>query len=124
MYQGHGSSSGRSRRERNKIMTTKTAIPLRTVEQIQRRHEGHWFDASTMRFFRTRLLSEVHLDTKQQRSLFVTSEPYCWDGERVYTVRAAAWTTGDIDTVGEMGQFATARLAQAAAARVAQGGAL
>lgn len=90
--------------------------PLHTIEQIKRRHDGHWFDADTMRFFRTRILKDVVLDKPAQRSLFITSEPYAWDGPRVYTVRAADWTTGDISTVGEMGEHKTIPAAHRAVA--------
>ena len=96
------------------------ATPLHTLDQIKRAHEGHWFDAETMRFFKTRILPDFVLDRMRERSLFITSEPYAWTGSRVYTVRAADWDTGSIHTVGDMGEhqtLAAARRALADAAR-------
>lgn len=92
------------------------STPLHTLEQIKRRHEGHWFDADTMRFFKTRILPDIVLDKTRARSLFITSEPYAWTGPRVYTLRSASWETGEITTVGELGEHETLRAARRALA--------
>lgn len=83
---------------------------------------GHYFfDAGTLRFFRSR----VHDDLYGGR-YFVTSERdegfgvlgAAWGGERRYTVRRANGD-GSIDTVGEFGQYGSRSGAHAAAARLA-----
>lgn len=100
-------------------MATTQATPLHTLDQIKRRHEGRWFDAESMRFFRTRILSDIVLDRMRERTLFLTSEPYVWDGPRVYTVRAADWATGKVSTVGEMGEHESLPAARRALALAA-----
>ena len=75
-----------------------------SIEAIRRAniaHGDHWFDESTMRFFHTRILPTIY-----HGRYFITSEPYAWRGPRRYTIRYAG-DGGRIDTVGEMGQFAT-----------------
>jgi len=87
---------------------------------------SHYFDADTMRFFSSRLLSgAVALDgyeTKEgRRYLFVTSERDTYAGEpRSYTVRMLTLGTVrddrpsvEIDTVGGFQAFSTARRAWA-----------
>lgn len=59
---------------------------------------GHWFDADTMRFFKSRILSDFkRLDDKS--ALFMSSEKRP-DGFRGYTVRKA--TLKVIDDEGRM----------------------
>lgn len=68
---------------------------------------GHYFfDAPTMRFFRTRLHDEpVYLG--DDKYLFVTSEQDtedgAWGGQRRFSVRR--FDHGKVSTVGEFGQY-------------------
>ena len=79
----------------------------------------HWFDADTMRFFRSRL-ADVGYQASDGRVYFVSSErnqgmglPY----PRLYTVRCLTGPKGDIKTVGEFQAFGTS----ATATRYAKG---
>lgn len=56
---------------------------------------GHWFDGTTMAFFRSRIETDL-IDGRW----FVTSEQNGEDGERRYTVRAVA-SDATVSTVGE-----------------------
>ena len=73
---------------------------LETVEDVQRLHRGHWFDAGAIRFFRTRFPDRRVYGGKY----FVTSEQFVGsDGTkapRKYSVRQVNPRTGDIETVG------------------------
>lgn len=76
---------------------------------------SHWFDKSSMRFFRSRILPEVY--TGKGGIYFVTSEegPY---GPRRYSIRKFDPETADIGTFGpfnEMGRERAMRIARIAA---------
>jgi hypothetical protein len=75
----------------------------------------HWFDADTMRFFRSRL-ADVGYQASDGRVYFVSSEkgPH---SKRAYTVRCLTGPKGDIKTVGEFQAFGTS----ATATRYAKG---
>lgn len=94
---------------------TRETFTFKSVADVERaaNHSGnHFFDAATMRGFKTRIMDggRVHADR-----VFVTSEPYAFDGPRVYTVRIVTaspiedgrpnhtdgWRYG-IETVGSM----------------------
>lgn len=68
------------------------------IQEANRAAGSHWFDRSTMRFFRCRLLDTVFQG--DGGIFFVTSErsPV---GPRRYTVRKFDPTTADVDTVGK-----------------------
>lgn len=68
---------------------------------------NHWFDRSTMRFFNTKIESNLIAGHR-----FITSEKGP-DGVRKYTVREAC-PDGTIDTVGEFQAHSTLRQAKAA----------
>ena len=90
-------------------------FPYRRVEDIERANErigNHYFEASTMRFFNSRVLDGVY-----GGRYFITSERCDWGGDhkRLYTVREAL-PSGKIETVGEFQGFTSA----AAARRYAQ----
>jgi hypothetical protein len=69
-----------------------TTHPLRSIEDIKdanRRAGHHFFDADSMRFFSSRVLSEVHT-LPDGGAIFVTSEQDTFSGQpRLYTVRRA-----------------------------------
>lgn len=87
----------------------------RSVDEIRQRHDGHWFDADTMRFFSTRLS-----DTVIGGRYFITSERYEApagfgpSGSRMFTIREA-FADASIDTVGEFQGYATRKQAERAA---------
>jgi hypothetical protein len=68
---------------------------------------GHWFERSTMRFFKTKIESRLIAGKR-----FITSERGPNDARKRYTIREAK-PDGSIDTIGEFQQFST--LAQARA---------
>lgn len=85
----------------------------RSIDDIRREHDGHWFDADTMRFFSTRLGSDVI-----GGRYFITSErnetPGYPSGPRLYTIREA-FADASIDTVGEFQGYSTRKAAERAA---------
>jgi hypothetical protein len=117
-------------------MTTQTAVYTTTsrdlIDTYKRRTSGHFFDADTMRFFKSRVSSTVY--TLGNGYVFVTSErDQCsyWsysagrhiehDSGRKYTVR---WWNGSsdtsIDTLGEFMGYTSSRAAHKAAQRYVQ----
>lgn len=107
-------------------MTTETArAEYVEMYEIARRHLGHWFDASSMRFFRSRLAQGGYRTADRSKVYFVSSEQFeASDGYRAprrYSVRVMDWETGDVDTVGEFQAYASHNAATAAARRLAGG---
>lgn len=98
-------------------MTAETAIgPYTTIEEVIKANTAlghHFFDADTLRFFDARIESRVLWGR-----YFVTSEQdrnegplgRAWGGKRRFTVRRAA-DNGAVSTVGEFGQYGTAKQA-------------
>ena len=79
---------------------------------------SHWWDDSSMRYFNTKVYGPVYAGR-----YFVTSErdgsPYdvaAWDGARRYTIRECV--NGDLETIGEFGQYPTLASARRAAAAI------
>lgn len=88
---------------------------LNTIEEIKQASKdagGHWFDADTMRFFRSRIGHKAY--PVSDGAFFVTSERYDDDSPRLYTVRRA-YDSGEIETVGEFQGYATLEQANTAA---------
>ena len=84
------------------------------IKEANRRFGNHWFDTDTMRFFGTRVHSQVYAG-----KYFVTSEYRGFgDYERAYTVREAR-EDGSIDTVGDFLGYETRAEAHAAARELA-----
>lgn len=71
---------------------------------------SHFFDDATMRFFSSRILPTVY-----KGCYFITSERdvYRDSNPRIYTVRMYLGG-GNIETVGEFGQYRTRQQAQSA----------
>ena len=82
------------------------------VRQANERSGYHFFDQSTLRFFSSRVLSNIY-----GGRYFVTSERGPGMA-RAYTLRRVN-DNGSIATVGEFQSYATARQAKAAALRQA-----
>lgn len=90
---------------------------------IARHHLGHWFDPSSMRFFRSRLAQGGYRTADGSRVFFVSSEQFedsrGYRAPRLYTVRVMDWATGDVDTVGEFQAYGTRSTADRAARKLA-----
>ncbi len=82
------------------------------VKAANREAGRHFFDPATMRFFNSRVHRAVY-----GGRYFVTSERYSVESGRRYTVREIL-PDGDIETVGDFQQYATAAQARKAAWRL------
>lgn len=94
---------------------------IESVVTVERRHNGHWFDADTKRFFSSRV-SDTAYNNEQGKSYFVSSERDTFRNrqpKRLYTVRVQDHETGDIDTVGEFQGYKTRYQAHKAARELA-----
>lgn len=98
--------------------------PIRDLSEARQANAAagyYWFSPDTMKFFRTRV-SESSFTPVADGTLFVTSDrsPHGAGWTRVYTVRfisAAPENRGQVDTVGEFGDYASLSGARAAVAR-------
>lgn len=96
-----------------------------SIDEVRRRHKGHWFDADSMRFFRSRVADVAYMSEDGSRAYFVSSEKFVPSQgpaeARRYTIRFMYWNTGEIDTRGEFQQYRTLRMATARAIAFAMG---
>ena len=96
---------------------------LRDAKTLARWHGCHWFDASSMKFFNSRVLESTwtrYTDTEGEGVYrFISSEKFDAGYSRWYTVRE--WRRErvglvdhvSVETVGEFQQYRTARTALA-----------
>ena len=85
---------------------------MNTIKTHAKAAGSHWFDADTMRFFKSRVLPKVYVTTKGLA--FVTSEQGP-DMKRAYSVRVCTldpWTIGNYPGTTLQG-FSTAASARA-----------
>ncbi len=83
------------------------AFALRLIRERNAANGGHWFDADTLRFFRSRLPTGC-VGRVDNTAWFVTSEAGPFGrGPRAYTVRRADVVTGHVDTDGAFRGYAT-----------------
>jgi hypothetical protein len=88
---------------------------LRLIRERNAASGGHWFDADTLRFFRSRLPTGC-VGRVDNTAWFVTSEAGPFGrGSRAYTVRRANVATGHVDTEGTFRGYATRSAAVTAA---------
>lgn len=73
---------------------------------------GHWFDKSTLRFFRSRVGRKLY-----RFKYFITSEKFSYDSERLFSIREVK-KDGRIETVGEFQAYRTRSAAMAAIKRL------
>jgi hypothetical protein len=73
---------------------------MRTIKESNQLADKHFFDRSTMRFFRSKVATRRPLGGQY----FVTSEQENPSAPRLYTVRQIL-ESGDIITVGEFQQY-------------------
>lgn len=97
-----------------------------TTRDIIAVHKGHFFDAGTMRFFKSRILTPAF--EGKDEVYFVTSEKFVGsDGHgkpRHYTVRAYNPQTDDIRTVppfNELSKYRALKVARELAETVGRG---
>lgn len=81
------------------------------VKRADQANDHHWFDRDTMRFFSSRVESDLICG-----EFFVSSERFDEDAPRLFTVRRVATKRGEIRTVGAFQEHATLGHALAAAA--------
>jgi hypothetical protein len=79
-----------------------------SVDDIKRKHSGHFFSPDTMRFFKSRLIQDV-FPTDKGLVYFVTSEKACFNDEtRVFNVRAYSIKNDSFDTIETLSSRASA----------------
>jgi hypothetical protein len=64
-----------------------------------RKTKGHWFDESTMSFFKSRLAEKLMYIPTENKVLFFSSEKGP-DMKRLYSIREYSLDTGAIETIG------------------------
>jgi len=81
-------------------------MDIEEIKYLNRKAGQHFFDENTMRFFRSRIESELIED-----KFFVTSEKFVSStGEkepRKFSVREFNKETGSVNTIGEFQEFKT-----------------
>lgn len=98
---------------------------LYDAQQIRRHADGktHFFDSSSMRFFRSRIGQNAYMTPNPYIHLFVTSEQFVDSrgnsGKRLYSVRKYDSRTSDIVSIGDFQEYRTARAANKAAKELA-----
>lgn len=87
------------------------------IDDIQRAHKGHWFDASSMRFFKSRVSSDAYRTADGAYSFFVSSERFDYSPQypRMFSVRRYTWATDNLETIGQFQAYAYRDTAQRAA---------
>lgn len=79
-----------------------------SVDDIKRKHSGHFFSPDTMRFFASRLIQDV-FPTNKGAVYFVTSEKACFrDPTRVFNVRLYNIEKDSFDTIVQLSSRAVA----------------
>ena len=73
------------------------------IREASIRAGSHWFDRSTLRFFRSRMLPEVY--NGPGGIFFISSEQYSDETARLYTVRQFHPKDADITTVGDFNKL-------------------
>ena len=80
-----------------------------SMNDLERAHRGHWFSPGAMRFFKSRLGSEVL--PVPDGWLFTSSERFDQNCDRMYTIRKMD-QYGDIDDVGGFQAFSSSAAAR------------
>jgi len=108
------------------MLNVNTDKRLHTLEQIKRAAAAagsHWFEASALRYFSSRISSHVY--SVPGGALFVSSEQFkgfgSEDGPRLYSVRSCT-SEGSLDTVGEFQQHQSSKAAHKEALRLVMAG--
>lgn len=88
--------------------------PANSMSEIRERNRAighHWFDADSMRFFKTRIVSGS-LVVGNKASYFITRETNP-TGQNAFSIRVAK-PTGQVGTIGKFHHFASSRKAKKA----------
>lgn len=105
----------------NRLALPEPVYDMDYIRTANRVRGLHFFDADTMRFFNSRVLSTVYAGSGGV--YFVTSERFNYASPRLYTVRSFDPATGCTATVGDFQMYGTARAARERAAKLAAGSA-
>ena len=82
------------------------------------KHNGHWFNESNMRFFRSKIYETVYCGKKNW--YFVSSERFSNETKRLFTVREFNLKNKDVTTKGGFQEFKTKLAAERAAKKYAE----
>jgi len=102
--------------KKDKILALKTNYikhGIYDISDIQRHHVGHWFDKDSMRFFRSKVCSDVFAGA--ENIYFISSEQFDHSSPRKFSVRVLNIKCRDIRTVGEFQGYETKATALTAA---------
>lgn len=88
---------------------------LYEFKQLNKSRGYHWFDADTVRFFRSRISNFDVIS-----GLFISSEQRLGDC-RAYTLRRADFATGQVETIGEFQQYKSLAAAKTALRKAQRG---
>lgn len=95
------------------------------IHAIESAHTGHFFDADSKRFFRSRISGDAYLTADKSKGYFTTSEQFVGSDGRaarhLYTLRVCDMKTGSIDTVGDFQAYTTGAAAKRDALKAANG---
>lgn len=80
-----------------------------SMNDLERAHRGHWFSPGAMRFFKSRLGSEVL--PVPDGWLFTSSERFDYNTPRLYTIRKMD-QYGEISEVGEFQEYTSSASAR------------
>jgi len=81
------------------MTATETLWTVNRIKDAVRAAGSHWFDPDTMKFFGTRVLSEVY---QGPGGIYFVTSDHTFDRQRRYTVRSFNPESADIGTVGEL----------------------
>lgn len=97
--------------------TERAIIMMRLYEfkQLNQAHKMHWFDADTLRFFKSRI-SNWDVIT----GYFISSERGPND-QRLYSIRKGNFETGNVTTIGQFQQYTDIRTAKRAIKNLLRG---
>lgn len=93
-----------------------------SVDDIVSKHKGHFFSKDTMRFFKSKLVSDVYV-SNNGKVYFVTSEKKGFNtNERTFTVREYDLKLDSISNVGDFLSYETKSKALTEALKLAYKG--
>ena len=88
---------------------------LNTITAIKNRHEGHWFEPGSMRFFNTKIPRRAvypvpggafFISSEYSRGVYI-STGWVPDGPVKFSVRFCSEESGNIETASEFMEFET-----------------
>lgn len=84
-----------------------TPTTLAEVKACNAAHGFHFFEPGAMRFFNSRILSDVFPSACGGFVVFVTSERCGYSDPRMFSVRALIVATGNVETIGGFQRYAS-----------------